>query len=86
MGWPVMYVMEMAAPTCKRCSGVSFLLICRNSGNRLKHWQKGLYLVVNGVKLGENNSINEPRPVRHGVVGQSLVELHLRTQVREVSQ
>lgn len=35
------------------------------------------YLVINSVKLGENNSINEARLVRHGVVCQSLVKLHL---------
>lgn len=38
------------------------------------------YLVVDGVKFGENNSINEARLLRHGVVCQSLIELYLRTQ------
>lgn len=36
------------------------------------------HLIIDGVKLGENNSIDEARLVRHGVVCQSLVELYLR--------
>lgn len=38
------------------------------------------YLVIYGVELGENYSIDEARLVRHGMVSQSLIELHLRTQ------
>ena len=34
-------------------------------------------LVVDGVKLGENDPVDEARLVRHGVVRQGLVELHL---------
>lgn len=41
------------------------------------------YLVINGVELRENNSINEARLFRHGVISQSLIELYLRTQGRE---
>lgn len=38
------------------------------------------YLVINGVKFGENNAVNETGLVRHGMVCQSLIELHLGTQ------
>lgn len=41
------------------------------------------YLVINGVKLSENNSVNEARLVRHGVVCKCLIELYLRTQGKE---
>lgn len=36
------------------------------------------YLVIDGIKLGEHNSINEPGRLGHGVVSQGLVELDLR--------
>lgn len=38
------------------------------------------YLVVNRVKLCENDPVNKAGPVWHGVVCKSLVELHLRTR------
>lgn len=41
------------------------------------------YLVVDGVKLGEHNSVDEARLVRHGVVRQGLIELYLRTRGNE---
>lgn len=34
-----------------------------------------LYLVINSVKLGENDSVDEARVCHVGVVGQGLVEL-----------
>lgn len=43
-----------------------------------------MYLVIDGVKLSENNPINEARLVRHGVVCQSLIELYLRHEKEEV--
>lgn len=42
--------------------------------------EKKTHLVVDGVKLCENYSINEARLVGHGVVCQSLIKLNLRTK------
>lgn len=38
------------------------------------------YLVINGVKLGEDDSIDEAGLVGHGVVRQGLIKLNLRTR------
>lgn len=54
---------------CRRC-----LLINRAEQRRGAVFN---YLVVNRVKLRENNSVDEPRFVRHGVIGQSLIKLDL---------
>lgn len=36
------------------------------------------YLVINGVKFGKNNAINEPRCLSHRMVSQGSVELDLK--------
>ena len=33
------------------------------------------YLVINGIKLGEQNAVNQARVFSHGEISQSLVEL-----------
>lgn len=37
-------------------------------------------LIVDGVELGEDDPVDEAGLLRHGVVGQSLIKLHLRTR------
>lgn len=40
--------------------------------------QQPAYLVIDGIKLGEDDPIDEPRCLGHGVISQGLVELDLR--------
>lgn len=36
-----------------------------------------IYLVINGIKFGKDNAINEPRCLSHRMVSQGSVELDL---------
>lgn len=36
-----------------------------------------IYLVINGIKFGKDNAINEPRGLSHRMVSQGSVELDL---------
>lgn len=40
--------------------------------------QQPPYLVINGIKFGEDDPIDEPWCLGHGVISQGLVELDLR--------
>lgn len=48
------------------------------SGSSLQSPQQPPYLVIDCIKLGEDNPIDEPRCLGHGVISQGLVELDLR--------
>lgn len=47
------------------------------SGSSLQSPQQPPYLVIDGIKLGEDDPIDEPRCLGHGVISQGLVELDL---------
>lgn len=48
--------------------------------------QQPPYLVINGIELGEDDAIDEPWCLGHGVISQGLVELDLREEkkIREM--
>lgn len=44
--------------------------------------QQPPYLVIDGIELGEDDAIDEPWCLGHGVISQGLVELDLRGEKR----
>lgn len=49
--------------------------LCRELSRQLP------YLVIDGIELGEDNPVDEPRRLGHGVISQGLVELDLRERM-----
>ena len=47
----------------------------RKQQKATKRLKKELHLIINGVKLGKNDTINKPRVGHVGMVGQRLVKL-----------
>lgn len=76
IGCPVMYVIEMAAPTWKCNLRNEELVNDLYIYSKLSNLVNRIYLVVNGIEFGEHNAVNDMWICVGWMVSQCLIELN----------